>query len=113
MSSTPKSNVNATTDGMSFRGNATYSWRGPESSCEYNIYTPSTMKQCLAQHYPKVMIIGDSRGRQIYSAMKPLLTNTKRPFTMFDSARDMADSNILHVNGTDITIGISDFTPKL
>ena len=89
---------------VSLAGNASLTWTGP-SSCEYKIYEPSSLKTCLSKNYPRVQIIGDSRARQYWSAMKPLLADdVEENFVMFDSAWNMPKENSLVVNSTGLIV---------
>ena len=74
-------------------------WRGP-GSCKYREYSVESAKQCLAKQYPNIMLIGDSRGRQIFSALRQLLNSPESPFMMFDSAWKMPESNFVNAQGS-------------
>lgn len=85
-------------------GNASLAWTGP-GSCEYKIYDPPTLKSCLSKNYPKVQIVGDSRARQYWAAIKPLVADeVEENFVMFDSAWQMPTENKLEVNSTGLVI---------
>jgi hypothetical protein len=89
---------------VSMAGNASLAWTGP-GSCEYKIYDPPTLKSCLSKNYPTVQIVGDSRARQYWAAIKPLVADeVEEHFIMFDSAWQMPTENKLEVNSTGLVI---------
>ena len=80
---------------LSLAGWANYYWSGPKS-CGYKIYQPEEVRKCFIENYPEIIILGDSRGRQIYSALKPIVDvepEHKSHFRMFDSAIKMEYNN--------------------
>ena len=69
------------------------------------MYDPPSFKSCLSKNYPKVQIVGDSRARQYWSAIKPLVgDNVEENFIMFDSAWQMPTENKLQVNSTGLVV---------
>lgn len=89
---------------VTMAGNASLAWTGPPS-CEYKIYEPASLKKCLSTHFPRVQIVGDSRARQYWAALKPLLDdNVEENFVMFDSAWQMPTENVLKVNSTGLKV---------
>ena len=64
---------------------------GGRKLCDVNFYKTSQVKSCLKE-YNSIQIIGDSRARQYFSALKSILQNN---FLMFDSAWQMPASNYL------------------
>ena len=49
----------------------------------------------MKNHYPVVQVLGDSRARQYWSAIKPLITPEADHYVMFDSAWQMPTENHL------------------
>ena len=89
-----------TTTGVTLAGNAQMTWSGPDS-CNYKVYQPNEIKRCLKRHYSRIQFIGDSRARQYFSALKPLITenNQTRKFVMFDSSWQLPQENRLDAGG--------------
>ena len=89
-----------TTKGVTMSGNSDIRWSGPDT-CNYRIYHPNEIKRCLKRHYNKIQFVGDSRARQYFSALKPLITenNETRKYVMFDSSWQLPQENVMNKSG--------------
>lgn len=89
-------------------GNKTIQWSGP-LSCDYKSYTAQSALSCLKK-FQNIHIYGDSRSRQIGSAIKSILfpditfTTMKEhqyesdPFYYFDSAKEFPKNNVIQTD---------------
>ena len=82
------------TTGVTMVGNSDITWSGPET-CQYKTYQPNEIKRCIKRHYNKIQFIGDSRARQYYTSLKPIISesNDTKKFIMFDSAWQLPQEN--------------------
>ena len=85
-------------ENISLAGWGNYYWAGPKT-CGYKIYQPEEVRECFLENYPEIIILGDSRSRQYWSALKPILETTpehKSHFRMFDSSLTMPKKNAFY-----------------
>ena len=88
-----------TTEGVSFGGNKVLQWKldSGVSKCGYKIYQLPEIKMCLNNHYNKIQIFGDSRGRQYFSSIRPILglldaeSNNSNQTTLYPGSKKMID----------------------
>lgn len=95
-----------TTEGVSFNGNSMMQWDTKPAFCTYKIYQPTEVLKCFQIHYPRIQIFGDSRARQYYSSLKPILSKVGLAdnFFMWDDSWKFSDSSF--INYTDLGIWI-------
>lgn len=81
------------TQNTDMSGNNLIKWEydPTKSDSGLKIYTTQEIKSCLSTYFLNILLIGDSRTRQYYSALKSLLQNS---YVMFDSAWQIKKYNL-------------------
>ena len=54
------------------------------ADCNMKIYQPKEIYDCFSQ-YGSVQVLGDSRARQIFTALRSIINDTDNPLVMFDN----------------------------